>query len=128
MQKNRLEKICQSRLNLVPSVFCICSPFGFLGEEHFVDDAHGNHWDNWQKSLFSCGHASLSEALSVRLSVGPGIRWSVSASGKVEKRVFWMFVRVRGVMQGPTEAYTTYTNYRGPDFRGARRALKLSWK
>ena len=28
-------------------------------------------------------------------------------------------------VQGPTEAYTTYTNYRKPGLRGVRRALKL---
>ena len=27
--------------------------------------------------------------------------------------------------QGPTEAYTTYTNYGGPGLKGARRAFQL---
>ena len=31
-------------------------------------------------------------------------------------------------LQGPEEAYTPYTNYRGPGLRGARRAPELSWK
>ena len=38
--------------------------------------------------LFSCGHATLYEALSVRWSVGPSVRRSVSTSRKVGKQAF----------------------------------------